>query len=246
MSNFKKVNEVFQTKNYEMFKFRNDNRSIRQYHVQELVNKMKEKGWIQGSYAVINEKNEVIDGQHRILAARTIGIPVSFTIERKTSFDTIQDLNQSQVNWSKYDHVHGWVTKQNQNYIILEGFMKRYPEFKITEMMMFLSNSFTSVTKETFESGRFEVRSVRVGEEWINNFRQLKPYFEKGYNKSIFVRSLIKVMSKKKEFSFDQFIHKVSIRPGSIHLCGTVDQYVEMIENIYNFQRKGGKINLRF
>ena len=86
MSNFKKVNEVFQTKNYEMFKFRNDNRSIRQYHVQELVNKMKEKGWIQGSYAVINEKNEVIDGQHRILAARTIGIPVSFTIERKTSF----------------------------------------------------------------------------------------------------------------------------------------------------------------
>jgi hypothetical protein len=172
-------------------------------------------------------------------------VPVFYTIEGKTSFDNIQDLNQGQKNWTKGDHIHGWVIKENENYVTLDRYLKKFPEFKLTEMLMFLNNTSKSVTKEEFENGEFKVRSLNVANQWINNFQKLEPYFEKGYSKSIFVRAMLRVM-KKEQFNFDEFLHKVSVRPGMIHMCGTVDQYIEMIETIYNYNRRGGKINLRF
>jgi hypothetical protein len=110
---------------------------------------------------------------------------------------------------------------------------------------MFLSNSFTSITKETFENGEFKVKNLKKAEEMADNITKLKPFFDKYYNKSIFVRAMVKVMTRKCDFVFDDFVHKVSLRPGSIHPCGTVEQYVEMVENIYNYKRKN-KLNLRF
>ena len=107
ISNGKKVNQVFQTKNYGIFKFRNDNRVVNPTHVKKLSEKMKNIGWIPGSYVVINEKGEIIDGQHRVTAAMSVGVPISYTIERKSNFDTIRSLNQNQ--------------KKNNNFIILKN-----------------------------------------------------------------------------------------------------------------------------
>jgi hypothetical protein len=239
------VNSIYKTNNYGMFKFRNDNRPVMKSHVEQLSRKMKEKGWIPGSYAVINEMFEVIDGQHRIQAAIIANVPVSYTIEVNTDFRHIQDLNQSQKNWTKADHILGWVKKGNENYITLDRYMKRYPEFKLTEMLMFLSNTKVNFPKELFESGEFQVKSLDVAKDTICNFIKLKPYFEDGYYKSIFVRAMLRVMSKD-VFDFDEFVHKVSVRPGMIYTCGTVNQYVDMIETIYNYNRRGGKVNLRF
>ena len=57
---------------------------------------------------------------------------------------------------------------------------------------------------------------------------------------------MVKVLSNKKnQFNFDEFIHKVKLRPNMLVPCGTTDQYVEMIEDIYNFKRSK-KVNLRF
>lgn len=238
------VNSVYQTNNYGMFKFRKDNRQVIKSHVDQLSRKMKEKGWIPGSYAVINELFEVIDGQHRIKAAILANVPVYYTIEKNTDFTHIQDLNQSQKNWTKADHILGWVQKGNENYITLDRYMKRYPEFKLTEMLMFLCNGKTNVSKEVFESGQYEVKSLEKAKETICNFIKLKPYFEDGYFKSIFVRAMLRVMDKD-VFDYDEFVHKVSVRPGMIYHCGTVNQYVDMIETIYNYNRRG-KVNLRF
>ena len=57
---------------------------------------------------------------------------------------------------------------------------------------------------------------------------------------------MVKVLSHKKDvFDFEEFIHKVKLRPNMLVPCGTTDQYVEMIENIYNYKRSG-KVNLRY
>ena len=92
----KQVNQVFQTKNYGMFKFREDNRILNKTHITKLTEKMVNVGWISGSYVVINEKGEIIDGQHRVKAAINAGVPINYTIERKAGFEQIRSLNQNQ------------------------------------------------------------------------------------------------------------------------------------------------------
>lgn len=241
----KKVNDVYSTKDYNKFKFRGDNRIVRESHVKGLIENMKVRGWEPGSYVVINEKGEVIDGQHRVRAAIQVGIPVYYTIEKKAGFETIRNLNRNQKNWAISDHIHGFVQENNPHYIKLNNFIKEFPELKVTECMMLCKNSFSSVPREEFESGGFTTRDMNKAREWGNNIMSLKPFFT-GYNRSIFVRALVKILSKKEEFKFDKFLHKVQLRPILVTMCGTVEQYVDMIETIYNYNRRGGKVNLRF
>lgn len=246
IQNTKKVNEIFQTKEYSKFKFRRDNRIVNDNHVKGLIKSMRERGWEPGSYVVINEKGEVIDGQHRVKAAMEINIPINYVIEKRASFETIRNLNRNQKNWAVADHIHGYVSENNLNYVRLNNFIKTYPDLKVTECMMLTQNNFTSISRQEFESGKFTTRDMVKAMSWADNIMSLKPYFE-GYNRSIFVRGLVKILSKKPEFKFEEFLHKIQLRPGSIHLCGNVDQYIEMIEDIYNYKRRNNeKLNLRF
>jgi len=240
----KEVNKVYKTKDYNLFNFRPDNRPIVQSHVKELMDSMSQHGWEKGSYVVVNEKMEVIDGQHRLMSGMELGLSIIFTIEKGSNFETIQTLNTKQKNWTKYNHIESFVTKGNQNYIILQKYMKKFPDFKLTEMLMFLGNTQSNIHKSVFEDGGSEVRSTDIADKWINNLLCLKGYFPKYYNKSIFVRSILRVL-KKEDFKFSEFLHKVQLRPLMLQPCGTVEQYVEMIEKIYNYGR-GNKINLRF
>jgi len=243
--NGKKVNEVYQTKDYSIFKFRDDNRVINKSHVKNIANNMKVRGWERGSYVVINKKGEIIDGQHRVTAAMETGIPISYILETTAGFETIRNLNSRQKNWAITDHIHGFVVEGNPHYIKLNNFMKQYPELKPTEAMMLCTNSLSGCDRENFESGKFVTKNMDKAIEWAMNIMELKPLFE-GYNRSTFVRAIIKTLTKCKEFSFDEFVRKVKLRPTNIHFCGSVDEYIKMIEEIYNFSRnKDSRINLR-
>ena len=240
----KVINSIYQTKDYNKFSFHPSNREIKDPHVRQLVKSMREKGWIPGSTIVVNEKGEVIDGQHRLMAAMIVGVSVKYEVSVGAGINEIRELNKNQTNWTKLNHLEGFVKDKNPHYVILNNFMKDFPDFKMTECLMMCKNGFVDVSKSDFENGRFTVKDMNLARTWAGNIKKLKPYFPNGYNKSIFVRSLIKCLTKP-GFVFDEFLHKVKIRPGSIYMCGTVDQYIEMIESIYNYKRSD-KINLRF
>jgi hypothetical protein len=199
-SNSKKVNEILQTKDYSMFKFRDDNRGIRPNKVNCLYKDMLVNGWTNGSNVTINERCEIIDGQHRVLAAQKANVPVNYQMVRKAGFNTIRSLNTKGSNWNIIDHLHGYVTDGNMNYILLDRFMKNFPDFRPTECMMLVKNSMSSAERGEFESGEFVVKDMKKAYAWGHQIMQLKPYFENGYNKAIFVRALIKIFLNKSEF----------------------------------------------
>jgi hypothetical protein len=241
----KKVGEIFETKDYSIFKFRDDNRDVIPSHVKKLAGRMKEKGWLSTSVITINGNGDIIDGQNRVTAAMSVGCPVRYKVVKGAGSDEMTEMNTLQKNWSPFDHLHKFVVKENPNYIIFNNFVNDYPMFRYTEVAMLLSNSMTGVKRDTFESGQYVIKNEKKARLWADNLLELQPYFEKYYNKSIFVRAFVKIISNKKDFLFSEFLHKVKLRPTKLVPCGTVEQYVEMIEDIYNYKRKD-KLNLRF
>ena len=245
--NSKQVNTIFQTKELSRFKFRDDNRVLNTSHIKKLVTNMKSSGWLPGSYVVVNEKYEIIDGQHRVKAAMEANIPIRYTMEKKADFEIIRGLNQNQKNWTLSDHIHGYVVENNPHYVKLNNFVKKYPDFRITECMMFLNNNSSPCERHSFERGLWVSKDYNKALTWADDIMSLKPYFEKGFNKSIFVRAMVRIFSKKPQFKFEEFLHKVKLRPQSITLCGNIDQYTQMIEDIYNYSRRSSdRLNLRF
>jgi hypothetical protein len=201
-----------------------------------------------------NGKHWVSDGQHRFTSAGIAGVGVYYVIDeeipltKKGIFEGFLKYNEWKKKVRKNDYVHGYSQMGNENFKILEDFGKKYPMFSLTERMMLLQNSGTKhPSTEQFQKGKFNIASVKVAEKWANHLLEIRPYFEKGYNKSNFVRAILTIAEKKKGFKFEEFIHKVKLRPGSIYLCGDKRSYSEMIENIYNYRRREeDKLNLRF
>lgn len=245
IQNGKKVGEIYETKDYSIFKFREDNREVNVNHVKKLANRMKENGWLSSSVVTLNGSGEVIDGQHRVKAAMSVNCPIRYKVTRGAGSEEMTAMNTLQKNWSPFDHLHKFVTKGNPHYITFNNFVNEFPMFKYTEVAMLLNNTLSTIKRDTFESGEYVVKNEKKARLWASYILQLKPYFEKYYTKAIFVRAFIKVVSNKKEFVFEDFLHKVKLRPMMLVACGTVDQYVEMIENIYNYKR-ANKVNLRF
>ena len=176
---------------------------------------------------VITNKGYIVDGQHRVKAAEDAGKGIYYIIDESVSntskgiFNAAKKYNRTAKVWSKEDYINGLSTMGNEHYITLENFRKEYPMFSLTEALMFLANSGTKYPKKIdFADGKFKVNNLELAREMANNLLKLKEYFPKGYNQSNFVRTMITIMDKKKEFDFKRFYHKVQLRPGMIFRFG--------------------------
>ena len=244
------------TTNLGMFKYHTANRDFTtpesQNRIKRIAESMKSDGLLPHAI-VVTSKFFVVDGQHRLEAARIAGKGIYFLIDEtiantaKAIFEAAKRYNRDAKVWSKADYVHGLAKQGNVNYQILENFRREYPMFSQTEAEMFLMNSGTrNVGKREFADGKFEIASFKKAEELAKNILKLKEYFPH-YNSSVFVRTMLTIIEKKPEFNFDRFLHKVSLRPGAIKKQGDKDSYKLMIEDIYNFKASANdRLNLRF
>ena len=246
------------TTNLGMFKLHPVNRKTddaeSKRNIKEISEDMLKNGFRPERAIVINSAGFIVDGQHRLLAAQSIGVGVYYMVDEtvgnspKAIFDAFVKYNENVKVVRKNDYVHGYSTLGNDSYKTLEQFGNEFPMFSLTERMMLLNNSGTRhIDKKEFSQGKFKVEDLGTAREIANNILSLKPYFEKGYNKSVFVRTLLTIMEKKPDFKFEEFLHKVKLRPSSIYMCGDKKSYAEMIEDIYNYKRRNDeKLNLRF
>jgi len=258
-----KEKKILFTTNLNWFKLHSVNRETidvnSRNHIRKMSEDMKKNGFRFTEPIVITIKDKdgkywIIDGQHRWLAALKAGVGLYYVVDedvkinKKSIFEAFLKYNNYKKMVRKGDYIHGYSEMGNENFTILKEFGDKYPMFSLTERMMLLQNSGGKhPSTESFKNGKFDVANIKKAETWANNILQLKPYFEKGYNKSNFVRTILSIMEKKKEFKFDEFLHKVTVRPSSIHLCGDKRSYATMIEDIYNYKRRNEeKLNLRF
>ena len=77
----------------------------------------------------------------------------------------------------------------------------------------------------------------------IEKILLLQPYYE-GFKRRTFIYSMYSLI-KNPNFEFTEFIQKLKIQPTALQHCTDVDQYIALIEEIYNYKRRE-KVNLRF
>lgn len=251
----KKNLKVNYTTHLNQFKFIDTNRKITnprsQKRIQQIAESMKTNG-VLPIPVIVTSRFYIVDGQHRIEAAKLAGVGVYYIIDEKIPntergvFLAAQLINKFSQNWGKADYIHGFAELGYESYEMLEKFAQKFPQFSTTEQIMFLRNSGTDcVDKEKFANGDFVVKNLKKAEDLANHFLELKDIF-KGYNKSVFVRTVLTIIEKKKGFKFSEFIYKVKLRPTSLVLCGDKKSYSALIEDIYNYKRRESeKLNLR-
>lgn len=233
----KQVGSIFRTKSFDKFKYNHFNRVIKEAHVKWLMEQMEKYGFIKGKQITCNEKFEIIDGHHRFEAAKRLNIPFEVQMIKGGNEELLQKSNVGQLNWNKHDFTNYWAEKGNTNYIALRDFMVKYPQFHITQCLVFLMNEPNAHprTKE-FQEGLFEIKSVAKAEEFANKVLRCMEIYPKA-NQSKFVSALICCETRCKQFKFKEFFDKLQKFPDMLTPSITTKSYLEKIEALYNYHR---------
>ncbi len=97
------------TIDYDRFKFKEDNREINIGLVTRIVKSINEIGYDSSKPIKVNKDMEIIDGQHRFLACKQLGLPILYDISKNADdHRTLILLNANQEPWRTGDYVYSW------------------------------------------------------------------------------------------------------------------------------------------
>ena len=94
---------IMMTENYDMFKKIGGNRKLNKTNYAKIVKSMKEEQLI--IPIVVNERYEIIDGQHRFQACEDLGKPVYFYMVRGYGLEQVKRANIASSNWKKENYL---------------------------------------------------------------------------------------------------------------------------------------------
>lgn len=127
MSRAVSKNEIMETTDYDIFILVGGNRAVDKQHVARLKRKMIDNGNLTQSFPiVVNEKMEVIDGQHRLTALKELDWPVFYTVQKHLTLDTVRAINTASKNWSWKDYAESYASLGNEEY---KRFLAMYHHF---------------------------------------------------------------------------------------------------------------------
>ena len=118
MSEEKETLKIKRTKDYSIFKKVTFNRDITEAHVKRMKKLLEKENLLNGHPILVNKDMELIDGQHRFLAAKELGLEVFYIQDDDLSYDHIINSNYGQKKMELIDFFKFYAEKdKNPNYI---------------------------------------------------------------------------------------------------------------------------------
>lgn len=250
------VGHFYETMNYAQFKSMKGNRGINKLHVKRLVLSFKSAYLF--SPICVNEKMEVVDGQHRLEAAKEIGLPVRYFIMQGYGLHEVHLLNANSVNWKKIDYLNGYCNLGFHEYIKMRDFMQQYPDIQFSVTEAILSNNTFGVNNKgsvpgtgqgkakNFEEGKFVVADIDFAHKVaksIMDFKFVTPF----YRTPNFGRAIM-VFLRNPGYKNDQLVERLKKYPellSSISASSEMKHWMLSLESAYN-HRSREKFSLRY
>jgi len=253
----KPIAMVYETKDYDLFSFLEYNRKTD--HVNALIESFRERDV--PNAILCNEKMEIIDGQNRFLARKELGLPIFFYCIENLNIYDVAFLNSYGKNWGAKDYVDMWASLGKEEYIKIKRFCAMFPDFSLTSSLHLLrgqlstqigahysdehikSEKAKSGTKAHLKLGNFKVADWDKAVYYANCIMEYKPFVSTGisiYKHDAFVSAML-VLLRANNFDNHEMVKKVSANRGYFYKCQTKEQYIKMLQELWNYKRRVGK-----
>lgn len=230
------VNQVFKTYDYSIFKEIEGNRNINKANVNRLIKSMEDE--LLQVPIIVNEKYEIIDGQHRFFACQKTKNPIYFIIVRGYSLSQVHRLNAISKKWDFKDYLDAYANMGIKDYEVARAFVEKYGFGSSESLAMLLgySNLAGGDDKIKFNNCKFKVKSIENAEKVANKLTKLK-HFYTGYKRRSFVAAMLYMLNHP-SFDFEVFLSKLEKNQTKLVDCPTRTNYIQLIEEIYNYYSK--------
>jgi hypothetical protein len=237
----KHSNQVHTTTDYFLFRPIDGNRNKNLLHINRLKKSMSENYLF--TVIIVNEKYEIIDGQHRFEVIQELKLPLNYIICKGYGLNEVHILNQNSKTWNSDDYLDGYCRLGYSDYLRYAEFKKKYG-FGHIECMTILSGHMRNGDKtKEFHNGQFKIVNYLKACDIADKINIVGQYYV-GYKRRSFIFAMLQ-MFKNPNFELTEFLQKLKLQPTALVDCTSTEQYVSLIEEIYNYRRRE-KINLRY
>lgn len=226
------------TRNYRLFGFTSENRKRNAAKHKRLLEAMKQYGFLP-SFPVVCRRDAtgnliVKDGQHRVMFAEELGLPVYYTVE-SINFD-VAVINTTAKVWTLIDYAEKFAANGVQPYVDGLQFANRYKlPVGVAFSLLGGTTSFGNVLP-SFIDGTFRIRDQRWAEAVAYLYNQLI-----GLSRDIANKRLVEACMaccRVADFDAQRLISGARRNRESLQSYSTRDGFLDMCETLYNFGRK--------
>ncbi len=236
---------INKTKDYSLFIFREDNREkIDKFHVKKIYESIKSRNLLELRPIIVNEKMEIIDGQHRVLAAKMLDVEVYYHIEKKLDAEDIIRMNVSK-SWSISDYLNFYCHHGYEEYKKFAEFSKKQGLKTKTSLGLALGKAHMGFKEFIEGKFKFEEESLNVDIdvcwETIHYIRKVNGY-SPYTNSTRFWAALLKLVVHH-DFDRKKWLTNMKKMVGNFSVKAKADEYLKIFQHIYNW-RNPKTINL--
>lgn len=230
------MKEIKTTSNYGMFRYMAGNREVRSTN--KLEASMRKFGFIESCPIIVNSEMEIIDGQHRLAAAKKLSLPVSYVVEDNGgSIDEVRTINSSKKNWTTWDYIESYANTGKKAYQKIIEYSQKYPE--LTKMSLLKTLSGKNLDLNAIKTGNtlINVEESENRLSWVSTFL---PYAPKSGWSGNYIGALLFIYERQlipKSKLLAAFESQKDNPRFSLKYTGKIPEVLESIEELYNYKK---------
>lgn len=237
-----------QTEEYRLFKHDPANRNVRK--LKKIIASMRQHGFLPAHplACVPNGTGMYVrDGQHRLEAAKALGIPVYYVCSEQYQGVSIPEINGATAGaWSPRDYIESYCNQGKVEYAKLRSFIDE-TGFPAAISASLLSGEQAASTNqgEDLKSGRFIVKDFQYAQQVAAVSAEAKRHAPAFYRNRSFLDAISKAV-RVPGVTSDLLCEKIQKYPYILRHEATSDGFLEVLEDLVNRHSQRGKMNVKF
>lgn len=219
---------------YDDFKRIKGNRIVNPSHLARLRKSIAKKNLLHLNPIIVNEKMEVIDGQHRLTVCKHLGLPVYYIVGKGLSFNDIVQMNSNVSDWGIGDYLESYCEQGYDDYITVKSFAQKWGLSTSNAIaILTMSGTVTRAGYKAFKEGEFEIIDLKASEKFVERLKEIAPFTTRNtWKDRDFIRALSTAYSK--GIDADRLLAEIGQSKNPLHRRGNVTEYLRQFEDIYN------------
>jgi hypothetical protein len=233
--------KVYKTRDYTGFSRLLENRELDERHVHTLMESFMKDGYL-FTIVYVNEKMEIIDGQHRFEGARRKHLPIYFIVMPGWGIKEVTVMNVNSRNWTMEDFLNTHAKAGKPSYIAFKEFYDKH-EFDITTaQILILGRRTHGGATDDFRSGKMDINEAQMTKAYIKGkrIRDMKDFHPHGWKSRNFVEAMITLLNTK-GYDHNHLVSQMKKYPISMLEDARslrTEEYLDMLVDKYNYRKK--------
>lgn len=239
------MKEIQRTKNYSIFKKKPENRDLDSRNLVNIVSSMRVRNLLMFNPILVDGKMQVIDGQHRLEAAKQLGEEVFYVVDDLATDEEMVLMNNTGKQWDMAAYINFHISKGNLEYLKLREAAKERG-MAVHEFLRYISGGRHRFNKD-FKLGNFKFfceEDIEVADKTVESVKTvtelLKRYIfaDNRFLDSRKFKIALFSFLRRKDVEVEKLLRKIESKSSSIHKCADSRGYYIMLRDIYNWNNK--------